>query len=143
MTDELGLAEDAFDGCFGCGPTNPVGLKLAFSEEAGSVVCRTRLAADFAGYKAFAHGGVVATLLDEAMGWGMFHLTGRHGVTRSLRVEYKRPVPLMRQIVVRAQVLSRDGSAVAMQSSVEDERGRLLASAEGDWVAVRAERAGR
>ena len=46
----------------------------------------------FAGYDGLVHGGIVSTLLDEAMGWAILELAGRFAVTRSLTVEFRRPV---------------------------------------------------
>jgi len=139
--EKLPLARKAFDGCFGCGPANAIGLKLEFSRDGDSVVARTVLARDYVGYREFAHGGVVATLLDEAMGWAMYHIVGRHGVTRGLNVVYRRPVTVERGLELRGTVLEARDRDVRLQSTLSDERGRLLASAEGDWVAVRDERA--
>jgi acyl-coenzyme A thioesterase PaaI-like protein len=81
-------------------------------------------------------------MLDEAMGWAMLHLAGRHGVTKSLRVDYRRPVLVERPIIVVARVTREHGATVVLSAQVEDERGRLLAGAEGEWVVVREERAG-
>jgi uncharacterized protein (TIGR00369 family) len=141
MAERLEHEESTFTGCFGCGVDNRIGLRLAFEREGDDVVSRGRVARDYAGYSQFVHGGVVATMLDEAMGWAMLHLVGEYGVTRTLRVDYRRPVAVERSIVVRARVLRIEGRSVTLESSVTDERGRVLAAAEGDWVTVRKERA--
>jgi uncharacterized protein (TIGR00369 family) len=142
VSEKLALAEGTFNGCFGCGPDNPVGLKLCF-EKAGDVVrSATRITREYAGYRDFAHGGIVATILDEAMGWAMLHVAGRHGVTKTLRVNYRRPVTVERAVTVTARVTSHDDTVVMLEARIEDERGRLLASAEGEWVTVREERSG-
>ncbi|HEY5623595.1 MAG TPA: PaaI family thioesterase [Gammaproteobacteria bacterium] len=130
-----------FSGCFGCGTDNPVGLRLKFERDGDSVVSRGMLAREYAGYEQFVHGGVVATLLDEAMGWALLHVAGRYGVTRSLRIDYRRPVAVERLIIVRASVVEVDVRTTTLASSVEDERGRVLAAAEGEWATVRKERA--
>ena len=141
MADPFDPSADTFNGCFGCGTDNPIGMKLVFEKEGDAVVCRSRLKRDYAGYRDFVHGGVVATLLDEAMGWALVHASGSYGVTRNLKVDYRRPVTVDRQIVLRGKILEIDGRSVRLASSIEDDRGRLLASAEADWVMVREERA--
>ena len=130
-----------FRGCFGCGPENPVGLKLSFRRESDRVVSEVLLDENYAGYREFVHGGVVATLLDEGMGWALAELLGRYGVTQSLQVTYRRPVRLGRPLVLSSRILDRNGSKVTVESRIEDARGRLLASGEGAWVLVRDERA--
>jgi uncharacterized protein (TIGR00369 family) len=138
---KLGPEPNTYNGCFGCGPVNPVGLKLEFHRDGDIVVSRTVLASEYAGYRQFCHGGVVATLLDEAMGWALFHIGGHYGVTQELSVQYRRPVYVQRPIVLRARIVEANGKSSRLESTIEDERGRLLARATGDWVIVRRERA--
>jgi uncharacterized protein (TIGR00369 family) len=140
VSEKLALAEGTFNGCFGCGPNNAVGLKLSFEKQGGVVVSRTTVARAYAGYRDFTHGGIVATMLDEAMGWAMLHVAGRHGVTKSLQIDYRRPVRVEQPVTVTARVTLQEETRVVLEARIEDERGRLLAGAEGEWVAVREER---
>jgi len=142
VSEKLDLEPNTYNGCFGCGPLNPVGLKLEFHRDGDAVVSRTVLGTEYAGYKEFCHGGVVATLLDEAMGWALFHIGGHYGVTQQLSVQYRRPVYVQRPIVLRARIVEANDKSSHLESTIEDERARLLAHARGDWVIVRRERAG-
>ena len=139
----LEIGESAFRGCFGCGDENDRSLALAFALQEDCVVSHAEIAADYAGYPDFVHGGIVATVLDEAMGWAMLHLAKRHGVTRGLNIRYRRPVPIGRTLTIRGRVIEIGDRTATLYASIEDDRGRLLASAEGDWVVVRGERASR
>ncbi|RMF21404.1 MAG: PaaI family thioesterase [Deltaproteobacteria bacterium] len=141
MAEKLAFAEGTFDGCFGCGTSNRVGLRLVFEREGDDVVSRTSLGREYAGYKDFVHGGIVATMLDEAMGWALFHLAGSYGVTHTLNVRYRRPVLVGREVVVRASIADQDERRYRLRARVEDELGRVLATAEGEWAAVREQRA--
>lgn len=128
-------------GCFGCGSGNPRGLRLAFERRDHCVVAETKLDASLAGYDGLVHGGIVATLLDEAMGWALLELAGRYGVTRSLTVQYRRPVAVGRGLEISAHIV--DGTETGplwIEATVKDSRGRLLASAMGEWVLVRSSR---
>jgi uncharacterized protein (TIGR00369 family) len=140
VTEKLSAREGTFDGCFGCGSTNRVGLRLAFEKDGAVVRTRAVLGREYAGYRDFVHGGVVATILDEAMGWAMLHVAGRHGVTKTLSVSYRRPVLVDRAIVATARVADENGSSIVLDARIEDEVGRLLASARGEWAVVREER---
>jgi len=137
MPEQLKPIEETFYGCFGCGVDNDVGLQLKFFKTGGRVQARTTLERRFAGYSKFAHGGVVATLLDEAMGWALLHLVGRYGVTRGLDVSYRRPVYLGRELTLIGEPHSVDGTVAVLESRLLDDRGRLLASARGEWILVR------
>ena len=128
-------------GCFGCGTGNLRGLKLLFERRDHSVVAETKLDASLAGYDGLVHGGIVATLLDEAMGWALLELAGRYGVTRTLSVQYRRPVAVGRGLVISAHIVDgTEAGPLWIEATVKDLRGRLLASAMGEWVLVRASR---
>ncbi len=137
-------SEDSLDkagGCFGCGSGNLRGLKLVFRRRDHCVVAETRLDASLAGYDGLVHGGIVATLLDEAMGWALLELAGRYGVTRSLNIQYRRPVAVGRALEVSAHIVEgTEAGPLWIEASVRDSRGRLLASAMGEWVLVRDSR---
>jgi len=141
MAEKLVSSDSGFDGCFGCGAANPVGLKLEFERDGDVVRSRTSVARSYAGYRAFAHGGVIATMLDEAMGWAMLHIAGCYGVTKALNVSYRRPVHVDRPIVLSACVTAQRSGRVFLEASIEDAKGRVLASAAGEWSIVREERA--
>jgi len=84
--------------CFGCGPANDCGLKLEFhlNEDHKRIVCEFVLAQRFEGPPSHAHGGIIATILDEAMG-KVSKLRGIIAVTGTMQVNYIRPVPLAEQ----------------------------------------------
>ena len=56
--------------CFACGPDNPAGmhLKFIFNKKRNRFVCRFRLDERYTGPPGHCHGGIIATILDEAMG---------------------------------------------------------------------------
>ena len=56
--------------CFVCGKDNPDGMRLRFTydEERNSFVCQFRLGKRYTGPPGHCHGGIIATILDEAMG---------------------------------------------------------------------------
>ena len=131
-----------FKGCFGCGQENAVGLGLEFVEIEGSVAAETSIDRRYAGYADFVHGGVVATLLDEAMGWALWVLAKKSGVTQTLNITYKRPVYVERCVRISSwlDTGAPANSPMKVHARIEDERGRVLAEASGDWVIVRDQR---
>ena len=129
------------NGCFGCGADNPAGLKLSFSKQEDRVEATVVFGVDHAGWADIVHGGIVAAALDEAMGWAMSLLVGKNGVTSSLNVRYRRPVYIDRPLLLSARVKDSSDERVTIEASVADQRGRELATAEGQWVPVRDDRA--
>ena len=54
--------------CYACGDLNPIGLRLRFHMEDDWAVAAFEARREHQGYPGFIHGGIVSTLLDEAMG---------------------------------------------------------------------------
>lgn len=79
--------------CFACGKDNVHGLKLSFTHEEGIARARFSLPRHFQGYPDLAHGGIITTVLDEAMAHALMD-KGLFGVTGTLTVKFIRPVPL-------------------------------------------------
>jgi uncharacterized protein (TIGR00369 family) len=62
------------------------------------------------GHPGMAHGGVIAALLDEAIGRALTAGSpGRFMVTARLEVQYLRPIPIGSQVAVRARILEDHG----------------------------------
>lgn len=130
------LAHGALHHCFGCGVENRSGLRLKFfTDPEGNIVCHPRLARRFAGPPGHAHGGVIATLLDEAMS----KANRAHGViamTRHLEVEYLRPVPLGKRLTLTARHLNAAGRRHHCEAQILNASGDLLATGKAVFVAV-------
>jgi uncharacterized protein (TIGR00369 family) len=127
--------------CFGCGGANPRGMKLAFEQDDARqrIVGRFRLGEEYQGGSGFLHGGIIALLLDEAMGKAArFH--DAHAVTAELRVEYKKPIRANTDIVVEGFVTRRDGRQLYHEGEIRNEAGDLLARGEGRFVIVDREK---
>ncbi len=95
--------------CFGCGQGNPLGLQLEFLLATdGSVVSLPTVPESFDGHPGYLHGGIIATLLDEAMSKAVRAL-GLTAMTRQIEVEYLRPVPSGKALRIEARVLRSEG----------------------------------
>ena len=120
--------------CFACGPFNADGLHLHFVPDGeGSVSAEITLPPRFQGWRSVAHGGIVMTLLDEAMAHACGAL-GLRAVTASLSMRFRAPVPLGKRLVVRGALKWRRRKVLALEASVEL-NGEVLAEGEGSFVA--------
>jgi uncharacterized protein (TIGR00369 family) len=96
--------EITWDGhCFGCGPLNLDGLRLSFKPGPDGSVAEFEVPERFQSWSGMAHGGVVALMLDEAVGWAAWH-AGHPGVTGRLQVSYRRPLKLGEAVRVVGKV---------------------------------------
>ena len=100
--------------CFGCGPDNPRGLGLRFFETEKGVEVDYRVEPHLVGAPGVVHGGIQATLLDEALCMAAYAKHGTPAVTGELTVRYMKPLPSEQDIVVRGHITEqRDRSFFA------------------------------
>jgi acyl-coenzyme A thioesterase PaaI-like protein len=102
---ELTFPEDG--GCFGCSPANPSGLGLRFRRRGDRVTAQCRIADRFHGAPGIAHGGIAATILDEASCAAAVFVADRHVVTGELSVRYEHPCPVEVPLDVVATISDR------------------------------------
>ncbi len=123
--------------CFGCGKANLAGMHLKFSlDETGrQFICYFRLSKRYTGPPGYCHGGVIATILDEAMA-KMNRLFDAAAPTSRMTVEYLRPVPLNRPLEVRSQNISKRGRRLTHSAEIRDEKGTILARSRGLFVII-------
>ena len=123
--------------CFGCGADNPRGMRLAFEQDhvARKITGRFRLGPEYQGANRVLHGGIIALLLDEAMGkLNRFHDV--RAVTAELSVEYLRPVRVDEEITVEAQEVSREGRNLMHRGEILNSAGKVLARGKGRFVVI-------
>jgi len=112
--------------CYACGDLNPKGLHLEFQMEDEWAVTQFVAEQAHQGYPGYVHGGVVSTLLDEAMGWatygrGIWALTGR------LETRFREIVPTNELLTVRGKIVKDRGRTIEVIAELRDNNGKLLA----------------
>ena len=80
--------------CFGCGRDNPMGLRVdGFARDGDSVRASFTPRPEYLGFHGILHGGVLATALDEILGWTTILVGGHMAVTATLELKYRKPAP--------------------------------------------------
>ena len=125
--------------CFGCGARNPHGLKLDFRIEDQRAVAEFQPRAEHQGYPGLVHGGLIATALDEAMGWAMYTL-GVWAVTGKMEVKYRQPLPLDAKATVSGEVIRNRGRWLEVRGEVRSAGGKLIAESHGLFMRLPQER---
>ena len=137
MPNVVKLEPNPANRCFGCGAANPLGMKLTFDLDVDAR--RTRgsftLGPNYAGGAGFAHGGIIAVVLDEAMG-KLSRLANEQAVTAEMSVEYKKPVPIDKPIHVEGWQEEEKGRNRFRVAEIRDIQGNLLARGKGRFVTV-------
>ena len=139
------MSEVPFDdgNCFACGPENPIGMHLHFERDDrnGGVRAAVTLAAQYQGWRGIAHGGIVMALLDEAMAHAA-GFAGHRGVTASVSVRFRKPVPLEVPLEVRGRVLGQRRNVLGVEATIRDGGGALLVAGRGKRRFSRTARSG-
>ena len=103
--------------CFACGRDNPFGLHLNFEIADDKFIARKTLTREFQSFTGVAHGGIVTTLIDEAMG-GYLVALGKKGFTARIEVRYRHPTPIGEELTITGWQESTRGHFVTMKAAV-------------------------
>jgi len=123
--------------CFACGKNNPEGMRLRFTydEDHGRFVSRFRLGKRYTGPPGHAHGGIIATILDEAMG-KVNKLRNVVAVTAEITVNYLKPVPLNKPLRVESREVKVKGRQHINAGEILNQKGEVLARGRGLFIAI-------
>jgi uncharacterized protein (TIGR00369 family) len=139
QSDEtIRLEPNLENACFGCGGANDGGMKLTFEQDnAGrKIVGRFVLGSRYQGGGGMAHGGIIALLLDEALG-KVCRFREVRAVTAELTVEYLKPIDVEKEIVVEAFEQEQKGRNLFHVGEIRNTAGDILARGRGRFVIVK------
>ena len=123
--------------CFGCGRDNPDGMRLKFfiDGESRRTFCKFKLTRRYQGPPGHAHGGIIATILDEAMG-KVNKFRNVLALTKQMDVEYVKPVPLGKTLTVIGHESHVRGRRHVNVAEITNEAGEVLARGKGLFIVV-------
>jgi uncharacterized protein (TIGR00369 family) len=119
---------ETYGNCFVCGEKNPGGLQLKFQIDRERQTLTTTFVASpvFQGYDGIVHGGILSTLLDEAMAKLSYEL-GYNALTASLEIRFINPAPILQPLQVHGEILEVNRRLVRARSRIVKEDGTILA----------------
>jgi uncharacterized protein (TIGR00369 family) len=123
--------------CFVCGEKNPVGLKLRLrtDPERGESAAEVIFAENFQGWAGVVHGGLLATVLDEALIYAAA-AKGLKCVTGEITVRYIKPASTGVAYTLKGRFLEDKGRMVLAESVLLDADGQEVARAGGKLFKV-------
>lgn len=108
---------------------------MHFRLEEGRAIAEFTIQSQFQGYPGRAHGGVVATMLDEAMSWAVYSV-GAWSMTARMTARFRAAVPLGEPITATGWITRDRGRYLELRSELRDASNTLLAEADGLFVRV-------
>jgi len=121
--------------CFGCSAANPTGLRLEFFTDGESIFSWVKVPAHLCGWKNLVHGGIISTILDEVMGRTVIHKTRCLGMTKSMMVEFLKPVTIDRELKAAGKMLEvKNDRECLAEAMIFNEAGDLCAKSTGTFA---------
>ena len=127
--------------CFACGRNNAAGMRLKFvyHRKGKGFVCHFRLGKKYTGPPGHCPGGIIATILDEAMG-KVNKLRHVVALTTQITVDYLKPVPLNQPLRVESREVHVRGRRHLNSAEILNQECEVLARSRGTFLAVDPER---
>ncbi len=131
------LAPNPENKCFGCGGANDSGMLLTFEQDnlnrriVGTFVMGER----YQGGGGMLHGGIIALLLDEAMG-KVCRFREARAVTADMTIDFLKPIPVTQEIVVEAFETGARGRNLFHMGEIRDTAGNVLARGRARFVVL-------
>ncbi|MFW6256690.1 MAG: PaaI family thioesterase [Bacillota bacterium] len=125
------------DMCFACGQKNPISLGLDFKVSGKNKVQAVFVPQkNFQGYIDIVHGGIISTVLDEAMS-KVIIMTGEcRAVTGEINVRFKTAAPVNQKYIVTGNLKKSYKKLFFTSAVLEDEEGKIYATAEAKFMNI-------
>jgi uncharacterized protein (TIGR00369 family) len=129
-------------GCLVCGHDNPHGLHLHLNvdQASGAVSCEFTPAIHHIGFEGIIHGGLLSTVLDEAMVWAATWSGKRFCVAGEMNVRFRQSATSGQPLHVTAAVTLVRSRLIEAEGAIRDVSGKLLVEATGKYVPLNADR---
>ena len=121
----IDVNQKEFPMCFACGKDNPVGLKLRIVKDSGEARGEFTVSELYQGWRGYVHGGIIFTILDEAMAYAYFPEI--KGVTAKTEVRIRQPVPISVLLVVTGRVVKKTRKIFTTAAEITLQDGTVLA----------------
>ncbi len=121
--------------CFCCSPVNPSGLQMNFFADRDTVFSNVTIPDHLCGWSNIAHGGVLTTILDEIMSWAALHFIKRITMTKSMNIEFIKPVYIRNPLKAEGKVLEITGKHDAvMEGILYNDKGVVCAKSTANFA---------
>ena len=126
--------------CFVCGPDHPNGLHIAYRMSSdGTTTALWTPDSNCEGFRGIVHGGIVSTVLDEAMSKAVA-ASGCEALTGELRVRLRRRVAPGEVLSIRGWVTGRKKRLIETEATLTDGSGAERAHAWASFLTLREEK---
>ncbi len=128
--------------CFGCCPSNPIGLHLQFYEDGEYIVSSWKPGTHYQGWVNTLHGGILSTLIDEVCGWVVTRKLQTSGYTVQLNVKFRKAVSTDEpELTIRAKVAKQVRNLAYIHAEITNSKGEVCNEGEAIYFLMNQEKA--
>lgn len=122
--------------CFACGMENPDGLRIEWAIEGLTTTAQFTPDRKYQGWKGIVHGGIIATLLDEAM-TRLACIIFQGALTAEMTVRYVAPAPIGQLLSIRGEIVSQRRNLIEMKATIHCDD-TLIAHSIGKAITIKS-----
>ncbi|MCP4582643.1 MAG: PaaI family thioesterase [candidate division Zixibacteria bacterium] len=119
--------------CFVCGSENPIGLNVPFICDSESASAEFTPGSDYCGFDGIVHGGILFTLVDEAM-MHLIHSNEIKAITSEIKIRMKTFARANEKLRVTANSLNAGRHLVKCSAEISGPTGAIVCRAEGKFL---------
>ncbi|MFQ9021268.1 MAG: PaaI family thioesterase [Parabacteroides merdae] len=128
--------------CFGCAPSNPMGLHMEFYEDGDDIVAYWEPEAHYQGWLNTLHGGILTTLMDELAGWVVLRKLQTSGMTSRLDARFLKSLSTCEpRLTIRGRIKDRKRNAIFIETEIYNSQDELCTRADLVYFIVTQEQA--
>ena len=128
--------------CFGCAPSNPMGLHMEFYEDGDDIVAYWEPETHYQGWLNTLHGGILTTLMDELAGWVVLRKLQTSGMTSRLDARFLKSLSTREpRLTIRGRIKDRKRNAIFIETEIYNSQDELCTRADLVYFIVTQEQA--
>ena len=125
--------------CFGCGPDNPIGLKLDFKQDDKTARAEFTPNESHQGWSGIVHGGIICCILDEAMSYAPY-FEGIPCLTAKMAVRIRRPAPIDEPLIVTSSITNKSRRLIETRADIALKDGTPVAESTATMFVIHSNR---
>jgi acyl-coenzyme A thioesterase PaaI-like protein len=133
MENHSEFARSRWNKCFGCGEGNPGGLQLKFKWDGKQSVAEFTPQESHQGWPGVVHGGLIATMLDEAAGWSALE-KGIDMVTARMEVLFRNPARIGVPLIISGTITRENTKRFEAYSDIRTKDGTVIAECNSVYI---------
>ncbi len=135
ITDNWFMLDNLDPHCFACGYENKHGLNMRFESNGERLRSHIEVPTHLRGWGNLVHGGIISTIIDEAMSWTAIHLLKKLILTKTMTVDFKKPLTIDSPLTIYGFIIEeKNEKSAIMAAEIYDASENLCAQGRGEFA---------